>query len=97
MSVEIAIIMTMIVGRVGDKTQPMTLILHPDIGTDILRLEVEGEMNCDETKITQCLCSNCLFIESTTTLKDRLDLHSTMSSPIRCDHCVTPVLIGLGF
>ena len=73
--------MTMIVGRVGDKTQPMTLILHPDIETDIFRLEVEGEMHFDETEITQCLCSNCLFIESTTTMKDRLDLHSTMSSP----------------
>ena len=38
MSVKIAIIMTMIVGAVGDKTQPITLILHPDIVDDILRL-----------------------------------------------------------
>ena len=38
LSVKIAIIMTMIVGAVGDKTQPITLILHPDIVDDILRL-----------------------------------------------------------
>ena len=31
LSVKIAIIMTMIAGAVGDKTQPITLILHPDI------------------------------------------------------------------
>ena len=38
LSVKIAIIMTMIAGRVGEKTQPITLILHPDIVDNILRL-----------------------------------------------------------
>ena len=67
MSVKIAIIMTMIVERVGNKTQPMTLILHLDIETDILRLEVKVEMHFDETEISmfmfKIVCS--VFNEST--------------------------------
>ena len=44
----------MIAGRVGDKTQPITLILHPDIVDDILRLTFE--MHFDEKKNRSIIC-----------------------------------------